>query len=408
MRFEWMVAQRYLRSPHRPAVLRLVTLLSILGVAAGVATLVIALSMDSGFDQTMQDRLIGVTAHISLTQRDGSGMRDYQQLAGRLAKTPGVRSATPAVYETVLLAAGNNARGIVLKGIDPKLKEKSDEALRRIVEGKADFAPDADGIGAILLGKMLADDLRLQVGDYVTLTSPQGTLTPWGMMPHTRRFRVAGIFDSGFYDSDANWGFVTMSAAQKLAGVADEASVIEFRIAEANRAPEFARELEQEAGPQYKALTWMDQNRSLFRALHFEKLITAIFVGLITFVAGLNILVVLSMTVTDRARDIAILMSLGSRREQVRGIFFLQGIAIGGVGTLIGLIIGYATSWIAGTYRLIPLDPEVYSIPFVPFSPNALDALWIAAAAIVICAGATLVPARAASRILPVEILRYE
>lgn len=408
MKFEWMVARRYLRSPHRPAVLRLVTALSVVGVAAGVATLVIALSMDTGFNQTMQDRLIGVTAHVSLTARDGSGLTDYQELADRLAKTPGVRSAIPATYQTVLLAAGNYARGIELKGIEPSLAAKSDEALRHIVEGKADFSPDADGIGAIVFGKMLADDLKLKVGDYVTLTSPQGRLTPYGLVPHVRRFRVAGIFDSGFYDSDANWGFVTLKAAQDLAGVGDEVSVIEFRIAEANRAPEFARELAQEAGPDFKAVTWMEQNRPLFRALRFEKLVTAIFVGLITFVAGLNILVVLSMTVTDRARDIAVLMSLGSRREQVRSIFFLQGIAIGGVGTLVGLIAGYAISWIAGTYRLIPLDPEIYSIPYVPFSPTILDAVWIAAAAIAICAAATLVPARAAARILPVEILRYE
>jgi lipoprotein-releasing system permease protein len=408
MKFEWMVARRYLRSPHRPAVLRLVTALSVVGVAAGVATLVIALSMDTGFNQTMQDRLIGVTAHVSLTARDGSGISDYQGLADRLAKTSGVRSAVPATYQTVLLAAGNYARGIELKGIEPNLAARSDEALRHIVEGKADFSPDSEGIEAIVFGKMLADDLKLQVGDYVTLTSPQGRLTPYGLVPHVRRFRVSGIFDSGFYDSDANWGFVTLKAAQDLAGVGDEVSVIEFRIAEANRAPEFAHELAQEAGADFKAVTWMEQNRPLFRALRFEKLVTAIFVGLITFVAGLNILVVLSMTVTDRARDIAVLMSLGSRREQVRSIFFLQGIAIGGVGTLVGLIAGYAISWIAGTYRLIPLDPEIYSIPYVPFSPTILDAVWIAVAAVAICAAATLVPARAAARILPVEILRYE
>ncbi len=169
-----------------------------------------------------------------------------------------------------------------------------------------------------------------------------------------------------------------------------------------------AAQLRRAAGPDFKTTTWMDENRALYKSLHLEKLVTAIFIGLITFVAGLNILVVLSMTVTDRSRDIAVLMSMGARRAQIRGIFFLEGLAIGGVGTLVGLILGYGVAWISGTYRLIPLDPEVYSIPYVPFNPSMLDALWIAIAAIAICSAATLIPARAASRILPVEILRYE
>ncbi len=405
MRFEWMVARRYLRSPHRPAVLRLVTLLSVVGVAAGVATLVIALSMDTGFDQTIQDRLLGGTAHITLNAAGPSGISDYQNLAKQLAQTPGVLSATPAVYETVLLSAGKD-RGLLVKGIDPA--HESDEALQHVVEGKADFSPDADGIAAMLVGRLLADDFGLRVGDYVTLISGGGRLTPYGMVPRALRFRVTGIFDSGFYDFDANWGFVTMPSAQRLAGIGDVASEIEFRISDVNKAAEMAAKIEHAAGPGFRTTTWMDQNRALYKSLHLEKLVTAIFIGLITFVAGLNILVVLSMTVTDRSRDIAVLMAMGSRRKQIRGIFFLEGLAIGGVGTIAGLILGYGVAWISGTYRLIPLDPEVYSIPYVPFNPSMIDALWIALAAIAICAAATLVPARAASRILPVEILRYE
>ena len=250
--------------------------------------------------------------------------------------------------------------------------------------------------------------MKLRAGDYVTLISSEGRLTPFGMIPRASRFRVTGIFDSGFYDFDANWGFATLGSAQSLAGVGDEVSVIEFRITQLDRAATLAPELARAAGPGYKASTWQEENRALFRALSLEKLVTAIFIGLITFVAGLNILVVLTMSVTDRARDIAVLMSLGARRKQLRGVFFLQGLAIGAVGTVAGLAVGYLAAWIAGTYRLIPLDPEVYSVPFVPFHPNGFDALWIAAAALAICAGATLIPARAAARLLPVEILRYE
>ncbi len=407
MKFEWLVARRYLRSPHRPAVLRLVTVLSAVGVAAGVATLVIALAMNSGFRETLQDRLLGVTAHISLSEPAADGLHDYMQLAARLARTPGVRSATPAIYETVLLSAGSSS-GIELKGVDPELEKKSNEALNHIVEGRADFSPDSDGIGAVIFGRILADRMKLRAGDYVTLISSEGRLTPFGMIPRASRFRVTGIFDSGFYDFDANWGFTTLGSAQSLAGVGDEVSVIEFRIAQLDRAGALANELARAAGPGFKASTWQEENRAIFRALSLEKLVTAIFIGLITFVAGLNILVVLTMTVTDRARDIAVLMSLGARRKQLRGVFFFQGLAIGAVGTIVGLAFGYLAAWIAGTYRLIPLDPEVYSVPFVPFHPNGFDALWISAAALAICAGATLIPARAAARLLPVEILRYE
>ena len=408
MQFEWFVAQRYLRSQYRPAVLRLVTAFSVLGVAAGVATLVIALSMNSGFGETIQDRLLGVTAHVSLTRPGSGGIRDYDGLASRLGSTPDVRSVTPAVYQTVLLSFGGQARGVVAKGVDPSRERQFDEALQRVVAGHLDFSRDADGIEALLVGRQLADEWKLSPGDYVTLTSPEGRLTPFGLIPRTRRFRVTGIFDSGFYDYDENWCFMTLPAAQGLAGAGDLVNVLEFRLARPEEAGDVARRLGEAAGPGYAAATWMDENRALFRALRLEKLVTAIFIGLITFVAGLNILVVLSMTVTDKAKDIAVLLSMGSRRTQVRRIFLWQGIAIGAAGTLIGLAAGYALAITAGTYHLIPLDPQVYSVPYVPFHPNVLDGLWIALVAMGISIGATILPARAASRLLPVEILRYE
>jgi lipoprotein-releasing system permease protein len=407
MRFEWFVARRYLRSPYRPAVLRLVTLFSILGVAAGVATLVIALAMNTGFRETLQDRLLEVTAHVSLT-RPGSAIHDYDALAAKLGAIPGVRSVTPASYETVLLSFGGEARGVVAKGVEPDRERRGNEALQKIVAGSLDFTPGADGIDALMVGKQLADEWKMAPGDYVTIMSPQGRLTPFGLIPHTRRFRVAGIFDSGFYDYDENWCFLTLKAAQSLAGTTDVVNVLEFRLDNPERAGGIARQAEQMAGQDFLATTWMEQNFALFRALRLEKLVTAIFIGLITFVAGLNILVVLSMMVTDKARDIAVLISMGTRREQIRKIFLWQGIAIGFTGTLIGLCVGYAFALIAGTYHLIPLDPQIYAVSYVPFHPNALDGVWITLAAMGISIGATILPARAAARLLPVEILRYE
>jgi len=408
MKFAWLVARRYLRSPNRPAVLRLVTYLAVVGVASGVATLVIALAMNSGFRTTLQDRLLGVTAHVTLSRPGTEALSNYTELAERLGRVPGVKAVAPAIYITVLLSSGGRAHGVVVKGIDPALEPKRNEALQRIVAGAADFTPDANGFDSVVVGRMLADDLKLRPNDYVTLTSPAGHMTPFGMIPRSQRFRVSGIFDSGFYDYDANWGFVTLHAAQKLAGVGDVASVLEFRIADVDRAQELATQLTHEAGPGYVATTWMDENRALFRALSLEKLVTAVFIGLITFVAGLNILVVLAMTVSDRARDIAVLMAMGARRQQIRHIFVLLGVIVGGFGTALGLIAGYALAWAAGTYKLIPLDPQVYSVPFVPFQPNPSDALWIAAAALAISVASTMVPARSASRIQPVELLRYE
>jgi lipoprotein-releasing system permease protein len=408
MRFEWFVAQRYLRSPYRPAVLRLVTLLSVMGVAAGVATLVIALSMNTGFRETLQDRLLGVTAHISLTRPGSGGIKNYEDLATKLATLPAVRSVTPAVYQTVLLSFAGEARGVVTKGVDPERERKSDEALQRVVAGKLDFSPDADGIDALLIGKQLADEWKISPGDYVTLTSPQGRLTPYGLIPRTRRFRVAGIFNSGFYDYDENWCFMTLAAAQGLSGAGDLVNVLEFRLDQPERAGEIAEEIRHAVGQGFSAATWMEENHALFRALRLEKLVTAIFIGLITFVAGLNVLVVLSMTVTDKARDIAVLRSLGARREQIRTIFLCQGITIGAVGTVAGLILGYSFSFVSGSYHLIPLDPQVYAVPYVPFHPSLFDGLWITAVAMGISIGATILPARAAVRLLPVEILRFE
>jgi len=255
MRFEWFVARRYLRSPYRPAVLRLVTAFSVIGVAAGVATLVVALAMNTGFRETLQDRLLGVTAHVSLTRPGAGGIHDYQALASKFAATPGVRAVTPAVYQTVLLTFAGEARGVVAKGIDVERERASDEALQRIVAGRLDFSPDADGIDAVLIGKQLAQEWKVSPGDYLTLTSAQGRLTPFGMMPRTRRFRVAGVFDSGFYDYDENWCFLTLPAAQALSGVGNVVSVLEFRLDKPERAPEIARQLERAAGPGFADLS---------------------------------------------------------------------------------------------------------------------------------------------------------
>ncbi|HTZ75183.1 MAG TPA: ABC transporter permease [Candidatus Aquilonibacter sp.] len=408
MTFEWLVALRYLRSPNRPAVLRLVTLLAVLGVCAGVTTLVIALSMNTGFRQAIRDRLLSVTAHINIKPTDPAGIADYRVLAEKLSTTPGVKSIEPALYITVLVSYDDHSNGVIVKGVEPELEAKVSSAWRHLVSGSDNFAPDANGTPGIMVGYLLASNFGVKTGDYVTVISPEGNLTPFGMMPRSMRFRVVGIFDSGFYDYDANWAFTTLKSSQELAGDGDVAALLEVRVYNLDDVDSIASELLKRAGPGYTATTWMEENAALFRAMKLEELVTALFVGLITLVAGLNILVVLTMTVADRARDIAVLMAMGAKRSQIRRVFILQGLIISSLGTAAGLLIGYTTSWTANHWQLIPLNPQIYAIPYVPFYTNGLDAIWIAAAALLISALATILPARSAARTLPVEILRFE
>lgn len=408
MTFEWLVALRYLRSPNRPAVLRLVTLLAVIGVCAGVTTLVVALSMNTGFRQAIRDRLLSVAAHINIKPTDPAGIENYRALATKLSTTPGVKSIEPALYITVLVSFDEQSRGIEVKGVDPELERNASAAWRHLASGTDNFAPDADGTPAIMIGRLLASDFGITTGDYVTVTSPQGNLTPFGMFPHPRRYRVVGVFDSGFYDYDANWAFTTLSSAQSLAGVGDVAANLEVRVNNMDDAAAIADTLLKKAGSGYMATTWMQENAALFRAMKLEELVTALFVGLITLVAALNILVVLTMTVSDRARDIAVLMAMGAKRRQIRNVFMLQGLVVSLIGTAAGLLIGYVASWTANHWELIPLNPQIYAIPYVPFYTNGTDAIWIAAAALSISALATILPARSAARTLPVEILRFE
>jgi lipoprotein-releasing system permease protein len=246
------------------------------------------------------------------------------------------------------------------------------------------------------------------VGSVVLVTSPQGELTPFGIVPKYVRFKVTGIFQSGFYDYDTGWAFVRLADAQRLFGLGDIVSVIEFKLDDLYRAGEIGEQLEQAAGRGFMSTNWMEQNRALFRALRLERVVTFITIGLIVFVAALNILISLIMMVMEKTRDIAVLVSMGARKRQVQRIFISQGVLVGIIGTVLGLILGYVLAWAGGNYRLISLAPEVYSIDYVPFAPRALDGVVVAAVAIMISFVATIYPSWSAARIAPAEALRYE
>lgn len=439
MRFELFVATRYLRAKRRQAFIGVITAISIAGVAAGVASLVIALAINNGFRQDLQERLLGSTSHINLLRVQSDGIRNWQTLMARLSKEPHVTAAAPAIYEQVLISLGPRARGAVLKGIIPSDERKVSDLLKTVKVGSADAlnsysmtvpapqrdaggssdaAPSPDALGdvearreempPIILGKEMAEDLGATVDSVVLVTSPQGELTPFGMVPKYNRFRVAGIFDSGFYDYDYSWAFARLTDAQRLFGLADEISVLEFKVDDIYKAGEIAKEIEQAAGQGFLTTNWMEQNKALFRALRLERLVTFITIGLIVFVAALNILISLTMMVMEKTRDIAVLLSMGTRKSQVRRIFISQGVLIGVVGTVIGLVLGFSLSWLGGRYHVLSLAPEVYSIDYVPFAPRLSDGVLVALVAVGISLVATVYPSWSAARILPAEALRYE
>jgi lipoprotein-releasing system permease protein len=426
MRFELFIASRYLRAKRRQAVIGIITGISIAGVVAGVASLIIALAINNGFRQDLQNRLLGSTSHIQLLRVESDGIRNWQPLLARLTKEPHVVAASPAIYEQVLVSRGARAKGAVLKGILPQYERKVSDMLKNVTVGSAAALEPQSGSGThpsisspdalnrsasfppIVLGKDMADDLGATVGSVVMVISPQGELTPFGLVPKYERFKVVGIFSSGFFDYDSSWAFIRLSDAQQLFGLGDLVSVIEFKIDDIYRAGQVANELQHAAGPGFMATNWMEQNRALFRALRLERVVTFITIGLIVFVAALNILISLIMMVMEKTRDIAVLMSLGAKKRQVRSVFIAQGVLIGVIGTALGLVVGYLLSWAGGHYHFISLSPEVYSIDYVPFAPRLVDGVWVALVAIGVSLVATIYPSWSASSILPAEALRYE
>jgi lipoprotein-releasing system permease protein len=409
MRFELFVALRYLNAKRRQAAISVITVISVVGVTAGVAALVVALAINNGFRGELERSLVGATANINLIRTKNDGIKNYDALRERLAREPQVLAAAPALYEKVLISSKSRAEGVVLKGVEPERELQVADLLTRIRQGSLDDLsktyPDADPIA---IGKELARSLGVTVGETVLVTSPQGYLTPLEIVPKFRHFRVVGIFDSGFYDFDATWAFTNLGAAERLFDLPKIASVIEFKIGDVYRAPEVAEEIRQAAGEGFETTTWIEQNHSLFSALRVERLVTILTIGLIVLVAALNIFITLTMMVMDKNRDIAVLMSMGARERQVWAVFTLHGLLIGTLGTALGLLAGYGASWLGQRYKLFPLQAEVYSLPYVPFHAQAGDGVWIAAAALAISFLATLYPSIGAARLDPVEILRYE
>ena len=394
----------------------LITVISVVGVAAGVAALIIALAITNGMRRVLQQRLVGSSAHVQLMRTAGDGIRNWRPLMARLAQVKHVTAVAPGLYGQVLISRGARSGGALIKGILPADEASVGNLLQSVNEGSAkELAPDTSGAAPgselappLVIGHELALTLGAQVGDTLLVTSPQGELTPLGLVPRYQRFRVVGIFSSGFYQYDDGYAFMRLTDAQRLFSEPDLVSVISFKIDDLYKAEQVGKAIEAAAGPGFETTNWMEQNRELFRAMKLEQDVTFIVLALIVVVAALNILIALTMMVMEKTRDIAVMMSFGVTAEQVRKIFLLQGLLISAVGTTLGLVLGYAASIVGSHYRFIHLDASVYSIDYLPFAPRLVDALVVAGVSLGMSLLATIYPSSSAASVLPAEALRYE
>jgi len=405
--FEFFIASRYLRAKRKQAVISVITLISIAGVAAGVAALVIGIAINNGFRDTLQNSLLGATAHVMVLSKDPEqGIANWKELDPKLRQLPHVISVAPNLYGAVYLAGTLRSGGAQIKGIPV---DNPPDMLKHLKQGSFQRLKDTSGLPGILLGSGLAQNTGMVLDSVVNVFSPRPEMFgPEIRWPAPFRFRVVGIFESGFYDIDSAFAFTSLSSAQAVFSLGNVVNSIELHLDDIYKAPEIAALAEKIAGPQLNATTWMEQYHQILDALSMERHVTIWTISLIGIVAALNILITLIMMVMEKNRDIAVLMSMGAKRQQIRRIFMLQGALIGVVGTAIGLALGYTLSLLADHYRWLRLNEDVYSLAYVPFNPRWQDAIWIAAAAIVVSLIATLYPARAATAVAPVEALRYE
>jgi lipoprotein-releasing system permease protein len=359
---------------------------------------------------------LGSTAHVQLMRVASDGIRGWRPLTARLEQLPHVKAASPGLYEQVLISKGARSGGALIEGIVPAQERRVSDLLSNVTLGSAaalepkpegTFAGEDHAPPPIVIGHDLADTIDARVGSTILVTSPQGELTPLGLIPKFQRFQVVGIFHSGFYQYDSSMAFTSLADAQRLFGEPDVVSVISFKVDDLYHADQIGRSIEQAAGPGFLTTNWMEENRELFHALRLEQVVTFIVIGLIVCVAALNILTALTMMVMEKTRDIAVMMSFGVQPRQVRMIFLLQGLLIGFTGTFLGLIGGYGLSWLGGHYRF-SLSAAVYSIDYLPFAARWTDGLIVAGVALAVSLLATLYPSGSAARILPAEALRYE
>ncbi|MBY0375871.1 MAG: ABC transporter permease [Bryobacteraceae bacterium] len=404
--FEYFIARRYLMAKRKQAVISVITVISILGVASGVMALIVALAINNGFRATLQQSLLGATAHLNIVEKQvDEGIPFAGVLAEKLARLPHVKGAAPTLYGNVLVSGPTQTLGCVLKGLNLASETQRADLRAILKQGSLESLQER---GAIIIGSKLAQDAGLRLNSRFQLVSPQGEMTPYGPRPSYFTFRVVGIFESGFYDLDKTWIYTSLADTQRVLGLTGIANSIEIKLDDPQFADATAKLAEPIIGAKLLAIPWTEQNRQLMNALRLERTVTIVTIGLIQLVSALNIVITLVMMVMEKNRDIAVLMSLGAKPRQIQRIFLAEGALIGAIGTAIGLILGYGLSFLGDRFRWISLDEQVYALSYVPFDPRAVDGLWVAGVSLGISLLATLYPGRQAARVQPAEALRYE
>ncbi len=420
MSWELFVGLRYLRARRR-TFLSLISLISLLGVTIGVATLDIVLGVMTGFEQDLRDKILGMNPHIVVVSYGGP-LEGDPTLVDRTRKVDGVVAAQPFVYGQAMLAVGRSAAGVVVRGIDPHAAGAVVDVERHLQSGTLDelgrthavtLGPEEGGgrvdLPGLLIGAELGRQLGAGTGDVVNLISPLGTPGPAGMVPRIKRFVIAGLFDSGMFDYDTTLAYMALPDAQRFFEMKGAVSGIEVRVRSVYDARTIARAIEAALGGfPYRARDWMEVNRNLFSALKLEKVVYGIVLCLIVVVAAFNILATLTMVVKEKRRDIAVLKSMGGSSASIGRIFILNGAVIGVAGTLLGNVLGLIGCWLLARYQFIELPKDVFLVTTLPVRVDPVNVVVVAGVSVAICVVAALSPARRAASLVPVEVIRYE
>ena len=419
MSFELRIALRYLIAQRRQLFISVISTISTLGVIVGVMILLIALAILTGVQGELSSRILGAQSHLSIYKGGGEPFNDYRAVIAKLGGIDGIEGAAPVLYGKALVSSATGTGLVTLKGIEPMQEATVTEfglkmmvgelmGLTRLVEPKDDGSDPEKTPPGLVVGEELAMTLGVFIGDVVKVTTPEGHLTPFGMIPRTRSFRVVGIFRLGLYNFDNSWALLHLPEAQRMLGVGDEAMYVETKVRDLFGVEAIEIEAMKALGSEYGSMNWKDTNASLFSAFWLEKMVTTVFISFIIGVAALNIVASQIMIVMNKTRDIAILRSMGASAKSIMRIFMLQGAIIGVVGTLIGAALGVTVSWVLDHYRLVTIPEDVYQVAWVPFKLLPADFLLVVFAAPLICFLATLYPARRAAQLVITEALRFE
>jgi len=411
MSYELFIGLRYLKAKRKQTFISIITIISIGGVAIGVMTLIVVIGVMTGFKEDLTGKILGYYSHI-VVLKQSEGLDDYERIMRKIEKVKGVKSATPFTYTQAMLSSKSGSLGVVLRGVDPKTIGKVINIGSNMKEGSLlnleVTSSSATNYPGIIIGKELSRNLGIFYGDTVNLISPMGVMTPMGMVPRMKKFKIVGIFESGMYEYDSSFLYISLKNAQDFMNMPGVVTGIEVKTDDIYRVKEIASRIVMDLGYSYWTKDWMEMNRNLFAALKLEKITMFIILILIIMVAAFNIVSTLIMVVMEKNKDIAILKSMGATASSIMKIFIIEGLVVGVVGTLLGTIGGYTLGFLLSEYKFIKLPSDVYYISTLPIRIDSVDSILIAISAIGISFLATLYPSWQASRLLPAEALRYE